>query len=90
MMFSGYRSNFVLLENGFYLRVDSAKKIVRNQSVLDVVDQIYAINKHLERQERRNLLQTELVGKIIMTNYGKTAYYRIEEVIFEEIDSIRL
>ena len=34
MMFSGYRSNFVLLENGYYLRVDSAKKIVRNQSVL--------------------------------------------------------
>ena len=30
MMFSGYKSNFVLLENGFYLRVDSAKKIVRN------------------------------------------------------------
>ena len=48
-MFSGYRSNFVLLENGYYLRVDSAKKIVRNQSVLDVVDQIYAMNKNLPR-----------------------------------------
>lgn len=34
MMFGGYRSNFVLLQNGYFLRVDSAKKIVRNQTVL--------------------------------------------------------
>ena len=38
MMFSGYKSNFVHLEGGFYLRVDSAKKIVRNQTVLQFVD----------------------------------------------------
>ena len=25
-----------------------------------------------------------------MTNYGKTAYYKIEEVVFEEIESIKL
>lgn len=38
MMFSGYRSNFVELESGIYLRVDSAKKIVRNQTVLEMID----------------------------------------------------
>jgi hypothetical protein len=25
-----------------------------------------------------------------MTNYGKAAYYRIEEVVFQDIDSIQL
>lgn len=90
MMFSGYKSNFVHLENGYYLRVDSAKKIVRNQSVLDVVDSLYKIHQDKDREERRNLLLSELVGKIVMTNYGKTAYYRIEDIIFEDIDSIRL
>ena len=90
MMFSGYRSNFVLLENGFYLRVDSAKKIVRNQSVLDIIDEIRHRNKELDKEEKRNLLRTELIGKVIMTNYGKTAYYRIEDIIFEDIDSIKL
>lgn len=30
MMFSGYKSNFVQLEKGIFLRVDAAKKIVRN------------------------------------------------------------
>lgn len=50
MMFSGYRSNFVFLENGFYLRVDSAKKIVRNQTVLQVIDDIYKMNQHKEKE----------------------------------------
>jgi len=34
IMYNGYKSSFVLLEKGYYLRVDSAKKIVRNQTVL--------------------------------------------------------
>jgi hypothetical protein len=34
IMYSGFKSNFVDLEKGIYLRVDTAKKIVRNQTVL--------------------------------------------------------
>jgi len=90
MMFSGYKSNFVHLESGYYLRVDSAKKIIRNQSVLDVVDSLYKVHRDKDREERRNLLLSELVGKVVMTNYGKTAYYRIEDIVFEDIDSIQL
>lgn len=33
-MFNGYKANFVKLEQGYFLRVDAAKKIVRNQTVL--------------------------------------------------------
>lgn len=29
-MFSGFKANFMTLEKGIFLRVDSAKKIVRN------------------------------------------------------------
>lgn len=57
MMFSGYKSNFVLLENGFYLRVDSAKKIVRNQTVLQAIDEIYKMHQDKDKDEKRNLLQ---------------------------------
>ena len=90
MMYSGYRSNFVLLENGYYLRVDSAKKIVRNESVLDIIDKLYKIHADKDKEERRNILQAELVSKIIMTNYGKTAYYKIEEIVFDDLESIQL
>lgn len=41
-----------------------------------------------EKEEKRHVLQGELSGKIVMTNYGKAAYYRIEEVIFQDIDSV--
>lgn len=34
IMYNGYKSNFVRLEKGYFLRVDPAKKIVRNQTVL--------------------------------------------------------
>lgn len=30
MMFNGFKSSFIVLEKGIFLRVDSAKKIVRN------------------------------------------------------------
>lgn len=38
MMFSGYKANFMQLERGVFLRVDTAKKIVRNQTVLAAIN----------------------------------------------------
>lgn len=55
---------------------------MRNQTVLEFIDSVYKIHQDKEREERRVVLQGELNGKIIMTNYGKTAYYKIEEVVF--------
>jgi hypothetical protein len=49
MMFSGFKSNFVLLEKGVFLRVDSANKIVRNQTVLQAIDEMYKIHSDKER-----------------------------------------
>ena len=89
-MFSGFKANFMSLERGVYLRVDTAKKIVRNQTVLDYINEIYAQNKHKERDEKRLILKTELLGKIIMTNYGKARYLKVIDVIFESVEEIKL
>lgn len=43
-MYSGYKANFMQLEKGIYLRVDTAKKIVRNQTVLQFINQLYRNN----------------------------------------------
>lgn len=53
MMFSGYKANFMQLEKGIYLRVDTAKKIVRNQTVLQFIDEIYRHNTDKSREEKR-------------------------------------
>ena len=49
-MFSGYKANFMRLEGGIYLRVDGAKKIVRNQTVLDYINEVYNLNKNKEKE----------------------------------------
>lgn len=40
-MYDGYKANFVKLNAGYFLRVDSVKKIVRNETVLQAIDNIY-------------------------------------------------
>ena len=81
-MFSGYKVNFMELEKGIYLRVDTAKKIVRNQTVLQYINEIYKLHSDKERDEKRSILKQELINKIIMTNYGKTRYVRILDIEF--------
>lgn len=40
-IFKGFSSNFTLLENGLFLRVDPMMKIIRNETVLDVINNVY-------------------------------------------------
>lgn len=56
-MYNGFKSNFVQLEKGIFLRVDAAKKIVRNQTVLDFIDQLYGIHRDKDKDEKRLLLK---------------------------------
>lgn len=90
LMFSGFKSNFCMLEKGYFLKVDSAKKIVRNQTVLQAIDEIFKIHQEKDREERRNIIRNEFVSKIIMTNYGKTRYHKIDDIIFEDLDTVLL
>ncbi len=78
------------LEKGIYLRVDSAKKIVRNQTVLDFVNEVYARNRTKERDQKRLALKTELIGKIVMTNYGKVRYCKVTDVVFENLAEVKI
>ena len=49
MMFSGFRSNFTTLEKGTFLRVDTAKKIVRTETVLQTINEVYRVHGDKER-----------------------------------------
>ena len=80
MMFSGFKANFMQLEKGIYLRVDTAKKIVRNQTVLQFIDETYRHNTDKNRDEKRYILKQELINKIIMTNYGRPRYVKILDI----------
>lgn len=85
-MYDGYKANFVKLNAGYFLRVDSVKKIVRNETVLQAIDNIYKRHQSQDKEERRMTVKTELVGKIIMANYGVARYYKITDIHFRRID----
>jgi hypothetical protein len=89
-MYRGFRSNFVQLEKCLYLRVDSAKKIVQNTLVLDVINDVVRKNKSMEKEERRLEIEKSLIGQVIMTNYGKCQFYKILGINFEQASSIRI
>jgi hypothetical protein len=82
VMYNGFKSSFTELEKGYFLRVDSAKKIVRNQTVLDFIDSTYMIHKDKDRDDRRMILKEKLIGQTVMSNYGKTVYHRIADIKF--------
>lgn len=76
-MYSGFKANFVFLEKGIFLRVDSAKKIVRNQTVLEYIDDIYKKNESKDREDKRNIVRNALKDQIVQVNYGNGRYYKI-------------
>lgn len=52
-MFSGFKANFMELQKGIYLRVDTTKKIVRNQTVLQFIDDFYRNNTDKSKDQKR-------------------------------------
>lgn len=63
--------------------MDPAVKIVRSETALDVINRIYTLNSSLSKQEKRQAVEHELVGKMVMANYGKNAYHIVESIVFD-------
>lgn len=79
-IYPGYKANFLLAEGGMFLRVDPTNKLVQSKSVLEFINEIYKINADRDRDEKRQLVKEALISKIVMTNYGKTKYAKVEDV----------
>ena len=70
------------------LRVDTARKIVRKDTVLDTIDSIYKLHKEKSKEEKRNLVQQQLLNVTVMTNYGKAQFYRIQDIEFKKLTDV--
>ena len=84
-MYSGFKANFIMCEKGIFLREDSAKKIVRNQTVLEFIDDLYKKNESKDRDDKRNIVKNALKDQIVQVNYGNGRYYKIEDVIYKDL-----
>lgn len=83
VLFTGYETSFNMLESGLYLRVDSITRIVQDKTVLEYINGIYMKHSHLNKDEKRNMVQEEMTGKTVMANYGNSRYWIIREVVFD-------
>jgi hypothetical protein len=52
---------------------------------LEVINRIYSCSSALSKQEKRHAVERELVGKMVMANYGKNVYHVIESVLFDTL-----
>lgn len=88
-IYSGFKINFVVGKGGLFLRVDPTKKVVQNKSVIDYIDEIYHSISG-DPLEKRQRVKESLIGKIVMTNYGKTRYVRVEDVEFPILSEVMI
>lgn len=89
-MYKGFCSNFLECSKGMFLRVDSARKIVRSTTVLEEINSIYKRFKDLDKEERRNQVRKALINSIVMTNYGRCTFYRILDIDFKSMNEVRV
>ena len=56
-MYKGFSSSFQECEKGMMLRVDTARKIVRKETVLEAINHIYSRYKGMSKEEKRNKIK---------------------------------
>lgn len=58
-------------------------RIIQNRTALEEIDSIYSKNKHLNKDEKREAVKQQLIGKVVMANYGNSRIWLIKEIIFD-------
>ncbi len=47
-------------------------RIIQSKTVLEEINTIYSRNSHLSKEEKRNMVKGEIIGKPVMANYGNS------------------
>lgn len=86
LIYHGFHTSFNNYDGGFFLRIDVSHKIVRTDTVLQLIDRIYNDEKNHERSkdDKRKLAKDTLVGKVVLAMYGNYRYWRIDDVLFDK------
>ena len=53
-MYKGYVSSFNETEKGVYFRIDTARKIVRKDTVMNEIDRIYKKCQEMSKDQKRH------------------------------------
>jgi aubergine-like protein len=53
LIFNGYQTSIQTYQSGIYMRVDLAHKVVRTDTILNIINQIYESNLSRSKEEKR-------------------------------------
>jgi len=86
LIYHGFHTSFNNYDGGFFLRIDISHKIVRTDTVLNLIDKIYNDERNHDKpkDEKRRLVRESLVSKVVLAMYGNYRYWRIDDVLFEK------
>lgn len=77
VLYKGFSTSINVLENGVYLRIDSSTRVVQNETAVTAINRIYKNCANLGKDEKRDRIKAEFIGKLVMANYGNHKYWRI-------------
>lgn len=58
-------------------------RIVQTKTVLEEINAIYAKSSHLSKEEKRQAVKQELIGRAVMANYGNSRIWKIQDIVFD-------
>lgn len=84
----GYRARFVTYQHSAYLLIDPIRKVFRERTVLECLDDIYIQYQSESREYKRALVCDLVRGKLVVANYGDRRVWRVDGVCFDGNASI--
>lgn len=88
-VFSGYHLDCVKSGEQLYLRIDTVKTGVCSQTALEMLDVYYKACQG-NKTDKRKYVKEVMIGKYVMTNYGKNRFFQITDIIFNQFEEYRL
>jgi aubergine-like protein len=75
----GYKINFKRFNSKFYLNIDTVSKVLRKDTVLDIINGV----RNQQTTNWESKVRDELIGESIITHYNRQIY-RIDDITFEK------
>ena len=63
--------------------MDTCSKLVGERTCLNVINDLYNENRDKSKEEKRALIVDHFHNKMVMSNYGQSRCFIVEDVLFD-------
>lgn len=84
LLYRGYETGFVTKLSGLLLKIEPVNRIIRKETVLSYISTLYEQHSNLTKEGKRGAVKDALVNRSVMANYGTSATWKVESVVFDK------